>query len=66
MAYVKLGTVNQGVVEFFIFNNEDKQCCSIYYTKSIKGIKKNRIGGMPAAIANHEDVMENVAKDLLN
>ncbi len=65
MAYVKLGTFNQDIVEFFIFNDEDKHCGSIYYTKGKKGINTNRIGGIPTGIANEEYKMQEVAEDLL-
>lgn len=65
MANVRLGTFNQDVVEFFIFNDEDKQCGSIYYTKGKDCINTNRIGGMPTGIANEEFKMKEVARDLL-
>lgn len=35
MAYVRLGTTTtQNIVEFLVFDDDDKQCATIYYAKS--------------------------------
>lgn len=57
MAYVRLGTTtNQNIIEFLVFNDDDKQCATIYYAKSpinnghYKALETEIIGKLPEHI----------------
>lgn len=64
MAYVKLGKTTKSIVEFFVYDNEDKQCGSIYFygqpeTDIIPNYKT--IGNIPYDVKNHLDKLQWVA-----
>lgn len=64
MAYTKLGSTTQSIVEFFVYDNEDKQCGSIYfYNNPERGIipSYNTIGNIPDDIENNLGKLQWVA-----
>lgn len=66
MAYVKLGTITQDVVELFVFDDEDKQNGSIYCTKDKDEILRHAvIGKIPFTIENQIYKIRGVAQDML-
>lgn len=71
MANVRLGTFNQDVVEFLVFDKNDKQCASIYYVKrkidgtQITILASETIGRLPYEIEKDLEKLKKIAKDIL-
>ncbi len=59
MANVKLGKTTKSIVEFFVYDNEDKQCGSIYFfEQNGNGVVPDyrTIGNIP------DDIKDNICK----
>lgn len=72
MAYVRLGTTTtQSIVEFLIFDDNDKQCATVYYSTSTKSekyynsIKSAIIGKIPETIKDDLKKLEKIAETAL-
>lgn len=65
MTYVRLGTHNQDVVEFFIFNDKNEQIGSIYYTVGNNCIMQNVIGKLPENLEYQLYKTKDIASNIL-
>lgn len=72
MAYVRLGTTTtQNIVEFLVFDDDDKQCATIYYAKSpinnghYKVLESEIIGKLPEHIEANLQKLRNIANTAL-
>ena len=72
MAYVRLGTTTtQNIVEFLVFDDDDKQCATIYYAKSpindghYKMLESEIIGKLPNNIETNLHKLRIIANTAL-
>jgi len=70
MAYVRLGTTTtHNIVEFLVFDDEDKQCATIYYaigkSPHSYSIQEETIGDIPDDIMYEIEKFRRIAKTAL-